>query len=520
MTLLSLQSVTAGYGSLPVLKDVSLEMEKGQILALVGESGSGKSTVMKSIAGLPSFGVSVMKGSIRFDGKDMIALSPEQRRRILGEDLCMIFQNPTTSMNRIRKIRNQFLESYRSHRNGGDEEALQQVRTTFQKLGLADTDRILDSCPFELSGGMCQRVAIALAMVMEPKLLLADEPTSALDVVSQQQVLEEMLLLRERFGTSVLLVTHNIAAAARVADRLVILHDGCIEEAGAKDALIASPQKEYTKLLLNNVPRLCRTERRREKTEVLLQVSGIEKTYLKNGVRVRAVENVSLALEKGEILGIVGESGSGKSTLARQILRLEKPSRGQITVCGKDIARLKKKDVKGLYQAEQIIFQNPETSFNPRMRIRESIRDTLRNLAGIRSKPQIEEKIDELMRDVGLAPELANRYPFQLSGGQCQRAAIARALAASPQLLICDEATSALDVTVQAGIVSLLRSLARGRGMSMIFISHDLAPVSTLCDRVVVMKDGRCIEQGTAADIVAHPKQEYTKLLLRSASFR
>lgn len=518
MSLLSLRSVTAGYGNTVVLKDVSFHMEKGEILALVGESGSGKSTVLKSISGLPSFGVSVKEGSIEFDGKDMRTLSPEQRRRILGEELCMVFQDPTTSMNRIRKIRKQFLESYRSHRKGSDEEAMQQVRTTFQKLGLSDVDRILASCPFELSGGMCQRVAIALAMVMEPKLLLADEPTSALDVVSQQQVMEEMLLLRKRFGTSVLLVTHNVAVAAKISDRMVILHDGHIVEMGRKEEILSSPQEDYTKSLLRDVPRLCTTERFRKPSDTIVTVSGVEKTYLKQDRHVRAVDGISFTLEKGEILGIVGESGSGKSTLARQIMRLERPNRGKILIREKDISLLKKKDLKTLYQSEQMIFQNPTASFNPRMRIRESIRDTIQNLTDVRSRRESDERVDMLMRDVGLAPELADRYPFQLSGGQCQRAAIARALAANPEILICDEATSALDVTVQAGIVSLLRSLVREREMSMLFISHDLALVSSLCDRVLVMKSGKCVESGTVSEVVGHPKHPYTKILLRSAA--
>lgn len=516
MSLLELCGLSAGYGGVEALHGIDLAVGAGEIVALVGESGAGKSTVLKAVMGLPSFGVRVMGGSVVFDGRDMLSLSPEQRRGLLGEELCMVFQDPASSMNPIRRIKKQFLETIRSHRDVSESEALDMIRAVFGKLGLGDAERILKSCPYELSGGMCQRAALALAMVMEPKLILADEPTSALDVVSQLQVVDELKLLRRNFGASVLLVTHNIAVAAKAADRIAIMRGGRIVELGETERVLSSPTDGYTKTLLADVPRPGSGARTREFTDTLLRAENVEKRYAVGDGRVDAVSGVSFSVARGEILGIVGESGSGKSTLARQLIRLETPDGGRITLDGRDLSDFGGK--RGLYRVGQMVFQSPIASFNPRMTVRATVRDALKNLSGIRSRAEADARIDSLMLAVGLTPELADRYPFQLSGGQCQRAAIARALAPDPELLICDEATSALDVTVQAGIISLLRSLVAERRMSMIFISHDIALVSSLCDSIMVMKDGVCVEYGGTRGVIGSPKSEYTKTLLRAAA--
>mgnify|MGYP002737202210 CR=1 FL=1 len=517
MSLLSLKDVRAGYGTAEILHGISLEVEEAEIVAIVGESGSGKSTVLKAVTALPSFGVRAA-GGIIFNGRDMSSTPPEERRLILGEELCMIFQDPALSMNPIRKIRKQFLEAIRSHREVSDDQALDMIRSCFRRLGLSDVDRILESCPFELSGGMCQRAALALSMVMEPKLILADEPTSALDVVSQLQVIDELSLLRKNFGTSVVLVTHNIAAAAKAADRLVIMHDGRIVESGETVQVLTKPENEYTRRLLADVPQLGSGPAEAGCARIQLSVQNVSKSYTVGETTVEALRNVSFSMTQGEILGIVGESGSGKSTLARQILRLEEPDSGIITLNDENISSCKGRTLRSLYRKEQMVFQSPAASFNPRRTIRSTLRDTLKNLGGVSSTAEADTKIDSLMARVGLSANLADRYPFQLSGGQCQRAAIARAVAPKPELLICDEATSALDVTVQAGIVSLLRSLVAEENMSLLFISHDIALVSELCDRILVMKNGVCVESGKTCEVINRPQNKYTKILLKAAT--
>ena len=515
--LLELMNVTAGYGDTDVIRKVSFSVGRGEIFAIVGESGCGKSTSLKAVMGLPSTNVSLREGSIKFGGRDMSELTREERRQLLGEDICVVFQNPASTMNPIRKIKKQFLETIKSHRKVDKQEALRMIRASFEKLGLSDSERILESCPFELSVGMCQRVCLALAMVMEPKLILADEITSALDVVSQQQVVEELLHLRDSCDVSIVLVTHNMAVVARLADRMAIMLDGRIIECGETGQVIAHPAQQYTKKLIADIPRISDEKEPAESfSGVLLEARGVSRSYSGKGGKVLAVDNISFNLHKGEVLGIVGESGNGKSALARQLMRLETPDRGDIFLDEFALSSLRGKQLRELYRITQMVFQTPQSSFDPRKRIRTSIKDTLKNLTELNAD-EISPRIDELMRLVGLEPAFADRYPHQLSGGQCQRAAIARAIAASPKLLVCDEATSALDVTVQAGIVELLSSLVTNRGMSMIFISHDIALVSQICHRILVIKGGRCVEYGNTTEIISAPKSEYTKRLLDAA---
>lgn len=516
-TLLKITDLCAGYGERDVIHSLSLELGRGEILAIVGESGCGKSTVLKAVTGLASGGVVITGGEISFDGKSLPALSDEQRRQLLGEELCVVFQNPASALNPIRKIRSQFLETIRSHRRVDKSQALEMIKETFSKLGLSDADAILDCCPCELSGGMCQRVAIALAMVMRPKLILADEPTSALDVINQLHVAQELSVLREKFGASVVLVTHNIALAARIADRIAIMLDGRIVELGATEQILGAPEHEYTRRLIGDVPKLTATAAAVGDEIPLMTAEKLSRRYEGKGRDVLAVDSIDLTLSRGEILGIVGESGSGKSTLSRLLIRLEKPDAGEVRIGGESLGDISAKGLAGLYRREQMVFQMPVSSFSPRRRIRASLRDTVKNLTDKKASAEADAYIDELMALVGLSPELADRYPSQLSGGQCQRAAIARAIAPRPDILICDEATSALDVTVQAEIVRLLSSLVSSLGMAMVFISHDIALVSQLCHRVMVMKDGKCVEQGKTGSVILSPRSEYTRHLLDSA---
>lgn len=516
-TLLKLQNLSAGYNGEDVIQDISFKVGEGEIFALVGESGSGKSTVLKAITALPSSGVRITGGSITFNGMNMAEHSTEERRKLLGEKLCMVFQNPGASMNPIRKIGSQFLDTIRSHKRVETGKALAAIRTVFMKLGLGNADRILDCCPFELSGGMCQRVALALAMVMEPSLILADEPTSALDVMNQRQVIDEFRILRKECGASIILVTHNISLASHLSDRTAIMKHGVIVECGATREVLTSPQHAYTKKLISDVPRTRTVYPVHSFTTKLLEVSRVTKRYSTAERIIEAVRDVGFMLARGEVLGIVGESGSGKSTLSRQLLQLEKTDEGSIRYEGKEITAMNRDALRKFYRRAQMVFQIPLNSFDQHKRIRTTLRDAVRNLTDRKTSVAVDAHINELMFRVGLAPELADRYPWELSGGQCQRAAIARALAARPELLICDEATSALDVSAQAQIVELLRILVQDSNMSMIFISHDIALVSGLCNRVMVMKSGRCVEYGLAKKVITSPESEYTRALLEAA---
>lgn len=516
-SLLELQDVTAGYRDESAIQNISFEVRTREIFALVGESGSGKSTILKAIMGLPSSGVRISHGAIIFNEQNMAELSAEQHRKILGEQLCTVFQNPAISMNPIRKIRHQFLDTIRSHKQIDPQEALTAIRAVFNKLGLGDADRVLNCCPFELSGGMCQRVALALAMVMEPDLILADEPTSALDVVNQRQVIDEFRILREAFGASVLLVTHDISLASHLADKTAIVHQGNIVECGPTREILISPRHPYTKKLIADVPRIQANHSPHKFAPELIKVSGVTKHYFTANQTIEAVTDVGFTLARGEVLGIVGESGSGKSTLSRQILQLEKTDKGSIRLENEEITDMSSRNLRKIYRRTQMVFQIPLASFDPKKKIRVTMRDAVRNLTALKRKKAADEHINELMHKVGLTSEMADRYPWELSGGQCQRAAIARALAANPDLLICDEATSALDVSSQAQIIELLRSLVQKSDMSMIFISHDIALVSSLCNTIMVMKKGLCVEYGSVERVINAPESEYTKDLLKAS---
>ena len=354
---------------------------------------------------------------------------------------------------------------------------------------------------------------------MEPTLILADEPTSALDVMNQRQVIEEFGILREECGASILLVTHNISLASHIADRVAIMHQGEIVECGATRAVLDSPQHSYTKELISDVPCLRAVDPVPNFSSQFLEVSSLTKRYRIAERTIEAVRDVGFTLSRGEVLGIVGESGSGKSTLSRQLLQLEETDEGSIRYEGEEVTAMNRRSLRTLYSRAQMVFQIPLTSFDQNKRIRVSMRDAVRNLTDRKRKSVADAYINELMHRVGLEPELADRYPWEISGGQCQRAAIARALVAEPELLICDEATSALDVSSQARIADLLRSLVRESNMSMIFISHDIALVSGLCNTVMVMKNGRCIEYGPVEKIINTPENEYTMELLKASSF-
>lgn len=510
---LSVKNLSAGYGGREVISGITFDIGKGEIVAIVGESGSGKSTLLKSILLMEEQGIVISDGAVEFDNTGESFISTAGQRKFRGGQLGMIFQNPQASFNPIRTYKKQFIETLKSHGRYRKETFDRQVAEIFEKLKLDDHKRILDSCPYEMSGGMNQRIAIALAVLLKPGLLLADEPTSALDVTAQRQVTEELLRIRKYYHTSMLIVTHNIALAIKTADKVGVMKQGKIVEFGIAKEVFEHPQSDYTKGLLKAVPRMedAGRERTRREGEPFLLLQQVSKEYKTHLQTFQALTRVELQLRPGEILGIVGISGSGKSTLLRQIAGLEKPSEGRIIFHGEDMARGRKKSD---YCRMQLIFQNACESFDPRLTIRYSIGETLRNLCGVRSKKERKEQIDCLMEKVGLKPELADRYPNELSGGQCQRAAIARAICVRPEVLLCDEITSALDAYVQADIIKLLLKLAKDFKLAIIMVSHDIALVSNICDRIMVMHEGRCMEAGYVRDFITNPKTDAAKRLL------
>ena len=516
-SLLSMKDLRVFYGDYEALHGYSLELAPGEIHCIAGESGSGKSTILKALLGLPSYSAEVTGGSMTFAGEDVLAMSDKARRELLGDEIGLIAQNPAASFNPLRTFRRQFEETLESHGKKLDEH---EVFHVFKTLGLPTDGRVLSSCPYEVSGGMCQRVAIALLMLLKPRLLLCDEVTSALDVTTQKQVADELLRLRDETGMAILLVTHNLGLAAYMADTISILLNGDCVESGpvgghyrdGAPGVLATPSHDYTKKLLHDVADFEDDLRPRTAFETsdptAVELSDVHKTYRVRGNDVQALKGVDLKLYQGEILGVVGESGSGKSTILRQICGMETPEVGDVHLDGK----------------YQYIFQDAYASFDPRMTIRQSLYESIRNAAKRDGKPsqrgnrvpEYDERIRTYLEQVGLSEELLDRFPSRLSGGQCQRMAIARALVADPEVLLCDEITSALDVTAQREVVELLVRLQKELGLSIIFVSHDLALVHSFCDRILVLKSGEVVTCGDAATVIQNTEEPYTKQLLDS----
>ncbi|MDO5294153.1 MAG: ABC transporter ATP-binding protein [bacterium] len=511
---LEIEELEVQYGSKVAISDISFSLNKGQIVAIVGESGSGKSTLLKSLSTLNQLGGTQSHGKIKYCGKDIAEMTPSERKQLLGVEIGMIFQNPQGSFNPLRTYRKQFIETLKSHGLYDKNTFDIQIAELFEKLNLTGASRILASRPYEMSGGMNQRIAIALALLLEPKVLLADEPTSALDVSSQIQVLEELIRIKQYFQTSILFVTHNVGAAAMVADKIGVMYKGRLVEFGNSSEVLYEPKHEYTKRLLAAVPKM-KKEAPAELSsskDALLELNGVNKVYFEKEEPFFALNHLQLSVRQGEILGVVGESGSGKSTLLKVVAGLQSPTDGSIYWKGKEITN--KKRTKEDYREIQMIFQNARESLNPRRKIRDTFGETIKNLQGIKKKSERDKIIDHWMERVGLPKDLADRYPSQLSGGQCQRVAIARAIAVKPKLLLCDEITSALDVSVQEEVVRLLMKLVKEEQITMIFVTHDLSLVSNISETIMVMQGGNCVEYGSTHQVICHSKHSYTKRLL------
>jgi len=510
---------------------VSLEVLHKEILCVVGESGSGKSMMAKSVLRLlPEPHVRVVSGRIVYGGKDLLALLPSDIRAVRGGRIAMIFQEPMGALNALMTVGRQTDEVIEVHTRMRPAERRKRIVEVFGDVRLPEPERILASYPHELSGGQRQRVMIAMALALEPALIIADEPTTALDVTTQAQILRLLKELQGRHGTAILFITHDFGVVAEIADRVAVMRQGKLVEHGPVSHVLRRPQHEYTRALIAAVPSLtprhvARNGLVQSAERSLLSVSGVEKTYASRGGRfalgrrpVPAVAGVSLEIGKGRSLALVGESGSGKSTLARCIVGLERSDRGSIVLEGIDLAGLSRAKMRPYRKALQMIFQDPFASLNPRWRVADIIaRGPIVN--GTPRRTALDQAA-ELLHLVGLDPKAANRYPHEFSGGQRQRIGIARALAVKPKLIIADEPVSALDVSVQKQVLDLLDELRTAFDLSMLFITHDLRVAAHVCEEIAVMKDGVIVERGPTSDIFAEPQHQYTKALLASVPGR
>ena len=509
----------------PVLDAVSLKIRQGETVCLVGESGSGKSVTSLSIMGLLPKGVlAATGGHIELEGRNLLELNAQAMRDMRARKISMIFQEPMTALNPVLRVGEQIGEVLDTHTKLPAREKKARVLDIMNQVHLPDVERIYRSYPHQLSGGQRQRIMIAMALILEPQLLIADEPTTALDVTTQQQILSLIAELQEKHGTAVLFITHDMGVVAEIADTVHVMKLGRIVEHAPVEELLRRPREEYTRQLLQAVPSLTpRAAREAPDGEPVLSVNSLQKIYGAHGVFKRteptkAATDVNFTIPRGRTLGIVGESGSGKSTVARCIMRLIDPTEGEIRVADQEIATLSRRALRPLRRHIQIVFQDPFRSLNPRWTIGRSLVEGPLNM-GTDRKAAL-ERARELLKLVGLPDDAVDRYPHQFSGGQRQRVAIARAIAMEPDVLVADEAVSALDVSVQAQVLDLLDELQKKLGIAILFITHDLRVAAQICDEVVVMQHGRVVEHDSAANVLAAPKHAYTRALIEAAPGR
>ena len=505
------------------VEDLSLSLQKGEILCIVGETGSGKSlTAMATMGILPS-NLPSARGKILFEGRDLLTLPASARRKMAGSRLAMIFQEPIATLNPIYRVGEQVSETFRLHTNLGAAEIERRVIDLFREVRLPNPEEIFRAYPHQLSGGQCQRVMIASALALDPALLIADEPTTALDVTTQAQILKLMLDLRERHGTGILFITHDFGVVAEIADRVAVMRHGKLVEIGPAAEVLAKPQAEYTRQLLAAVPKLEPRRARAGLGDAVLEATGVSKlfrtrTMLGTTRAVRAVDNVDLTIRRGETVGLVGESGSGKSTLAQCVIRLVEPDSGDLIISGGTFSGLKGAALRAARRRVQIVFQDPYTALDPRQAVGSAIAEgpVIHGL----SREKARQRTLDLLEAVGLDRSTANRFPHEFSGGQRQRICIARALAVEPELLIADESVSALDVSVQAQILELLATMQKRLRFGMLFITHDLRVASRICDRIAVMQRGRIVELAEPFDLFTRPNEAYTRELLAAVPGR
>jgi len=504
---------------------VSFEIAPGETVALVGESGSGKSVSALSILKLLTYPpASHPSGEVLFKGRDLLRLSEDELRSVRGNAVTMVFQEPMTSLNPLHSIERQIAEILSLHKGLEGEAARRRTLDLLTQVGIRDPESRLDAFPHELSGGQRQRVMIAMALANEPDLLIADEPTTALDVTVQAQILKLLADLKASRGMAMLFITHDLGIVRKIADRVCVMTQGRIVEQGPVEEVFERPRHEYTRKLLAAEPK-GRAGAPRADARTIVDAKDlkvwfpIRKGFLKKVVgHVKAVDGISIAVREGETVGVVGESGSGKTTLGLALLRLI-GSDGPIVYMGQRLDGLSSKQMRPLRRNLQIVFQDPYGSLSPRMSVAEIVAEGLGVVGEVRSLADQREIVAQALVDVGLDPATMDRYPHEFSGGQRQRIAIARAMALKPRFVVLDEPTSALDMSVQAQIVDLLRDLQRKHDLAYLFISHDLRVVRALSNHVVVMQNGRVVEQGPAEDLFERPQTDYTRALL-AAAFR
>lgn len=518
-------------GEVEAVRGISFELAKGEILGIVGESGSGKSVTSYALMRILDAGGTIKAGEATYSGVDLRHAAERDMRDIRGREISMIFQNPRAALNPIRKVGHQIEDVLRRHAHATRQTARDKAIEALEAVLINDAEARYNAYPFELSGGMCQRIVCAIALACDPQLLIADEPTTGLDITTQKAVMDLVRdLIRARKMSSIL-ITHDLGLAAQYSDRIMVMKDGVIIEQGGPLQIFRNPQHSYTRKLVDATPRAGESIRSLLPPEdrhpeiahtigerALLEVRDLVKTYQGKSGAVHAVKGISFEVKHGQSVGLVGESGCGKSTTSEILVRLMDATSGEILFAGQDIANIPAQGFarNALRPDIQMVFQDATDSLNPRHTSRQTIAEPLRRLGKMRG-PKLTARIKELATLVGLPLSLLDRFPHQLSGGQKARVGIARAIALEPKFLILDEPTAALDVSIQAVVLNLLVDLRAKLGMSYLFVSHDLHVVRLLCDHVIVMKDGEIVEQGPTHDIMSTPKNEYTKTLLAAA---
>ncbi|MEV1130567.1 ABC transporter ATP-binding protein [Agromyces sp. NPDC049794] len=527
-------SFSTDAGAVKAVDGVSISVERGEVLAIVGESGSGKTVTAKTILGLlPE--TATASGAVLLSNKagtathDVISIPKRELRSIRGKDVAMVFQEPSTALNPVYTVGWQIAEGLRAHSDLSAKDARAKAIEILGRVGIPDPEHRVDHYPHQFSGGQKQRIVIAMALVLDPGLIVADEPTTALDVTVQAEILDLLRRCRDEFGMGIVLITHNMGVVADLADRVAVMYQGKVVEEADATTLFAAPQHEYTKALLAAVPyvgtgRASAVERAEAraadwKTQVpVVEASGLEIVYPGRFGRpgFRAVDGVDLVIRPGEVLGLVGESGSGKTTIGRAIAGLTKVTGGSLKVLGHEMNGIREREFRPSRSRIGFVFQDPASSFNPLLTIADAVAEPLVIHGRAANPADARSRVDELLEAVQLPRAYGDRFPHELSGGQRQRASLARALALEPELLIADEPTSALDVSVQARVLELFAEIQREFGFASLFISHDLAVVDLLADRIAVLYRGELVEEGTGAEVLGAPKDPYTQRLLAS----
>ena len=525
--LLSIRDLSVAFGrgdrQVVAVDRVSFDIGKGETLALVGESGSGKSVTALSVMKLLPYPPAHHPcGSIRFKGQELLSMAEDQLRHVRGNDISIVFQEPMTSLNPLHTIEKQIGEILLLHQGMTGEPARRRIVDLLDQVGIPDPESRLGSYPHQLSGGQRQRVMIAMALANEPDLLIADEPTTALDVTVQAQILKLLKDIQTRLGMSVLFITHDLGIVRKIADRVCVMNKGKIVEHGGVERVFTAPEHPYTNALLAAEPKPDPAPPRPE-APVVVRTDDLKVWFpVKRGLmrrvvgHIKAVDGITVELRKGETLGVVGESGSGKTTLGLAILRLIS-SKGPVVFMGHEIQGLRFKDMRPYRRDMQIVFQDPYGSLSPRMSISDIVEEGLRVHQPQLSRAERQERVNTALTEVGLDPDTSHRYPHEFSGGQRQRIALARALVLEPTFIVLDEPTSALDMLIQAQMVDLLRDLQKKRDLTYMFISHDLRVVAAMASRLLVLRHGKMVEEGAAAELFKNPKSDYTRALFAAA---